>query len=229
MKACLEVGEGGTGAFIPDLPGCWVFAKSDERALTKAKSAVSDWYAWAKRHGESVTPPTKIKVEPSEVLRVSYNPVEAGKPEPLFWSEVLPVTNQDIGRTLRLMSHSRRDLLELLHGLDRDALRRRPKGGPRTIGNCLRHIAIAEWWYVTRLDIDLPADFPKGPFELLQYTRNLTERELKRLTKDQRTRIFQPRNDPSPVCNLWTARKVLRRFVDHERLHTAYIGKGICH
>ncbi|MDG7004390.1 MAG: hypothetical protein JRN38_03930 [Nitrososphaerota archaeon] len=93
MKACLEVGEGGTGAFIPELPGCWVFARNEERALAKAKSAASNWYAWAKRHGEPVAPPTKIKVEPSEVLRVSYNPVEAGKPEPLFWSEVLPVTN----------------------------------------------------------------------------------------------------------------------------------------
>ena len=146
MKACLEVGDEGIGAFVPDLPGCWVFARSEERALTKAKSAASDWYAWVKRHGESVTPPTKIKVEPSEVLRVNYNPIEAGKPEPLFWSEVLPVTTQDVVRTLRLMNHSRRDLLELVNGLDGDALRRRPRGRPRTIGDCLRHIAIVEWW-----------------------------------------------------------------------------------
>ena len=226
MSACLEVGEGGTGAFIPDLPGCWTFARSEERALAKAKSAASSWYAWAKRHGESVAPPAK-RVEPSEVLRVDYDPVEAGKPEPLFWSEILPVTTQDVERTLRLMTHSRRDLLELVHRLDKDVLRRRPKGGPRTIENCLKHVAIVEWWYVTRLDIDLPTDFPRDRIELLHYTRGLAERELKRLTKDQRTRIFQPRNDPSPVCNLWTARKVLRRFVDHERLHTAYIEKTL--
>ena len=158
---------------------------------------------------------------------MDYDPVEAGKPEPLFWSEILPVTTQDVERTLRLMTHSRRDLLELVHRLDKDVLRRRPKGGPRTIENCLKHVAIVEWWYVTRLDIDLPTDFPRDRIELLHYTRGLAERELKRLTKDQRTRIFQPRNDPSPVCNLWTARKVLRRFVDHERLHTAYIEKTL--
>jgi uncharacterized damage-inducible protein DinB/predicted RNase H-like HicB family nuclease len=227
VKACLEVGEGGTGAFIPELPGCWVFARNEERALAKAKSAASNWYAWAKRHGEPVAPPTKIKVEPSEVLRVSYNPVEAGKPEPLFWSEVLPVTRQDIGRTLRLMNHSRRDLLELCRNLDNSRLRRKPNGGPRTIGKCLRHIASVEWWYITRLDIDLPTDFPRDLFDLLQYTRDLAERELKRLTKEQRTRIFQPHSDPSPVCNLWTARKVLRRFVDHERLHAAYIRRAL--
>ena len=161
------------------------------------------------------------------MLRVDYNPVEAGKPEPLFWSEILPVTIQDVGRTLRLMDHTRRDLLELCSHLDSDTLRRRPKGGPRTVGNCLRHIAIAEWWYITRLEIALPTDFPRNHIELLHYTRGLAERELKRLTKHQRRLIFQPRNDPSPICNLWTARKVLRRLVDHERLHTAYIEKAL--
>ena len=125
------------------------------------------------------------------------------------------------------MNHSRRDLLELARGLDSGALRRRPKGGPRTVGNCLEHIAIAEWWYITRLDADLPTDFSRDRIELLHYRRGLAERQLKRLTKDQRTLIFQPRNDPSPVCNLWTARKVLRRLVDHERLHTAYIEKTL--
>ena len=125
------------------------------------------------------------------------------------------------------MDHSRRDLLELVHGLDGDALRSRPRGGPRTVGNCLRHVAIAERWYITRLDIDLPTDFPRDRVGLLRYTRGLAERELKRLTKDLRTRVFQPKDDPSPVCNLWTARKVLRRLVDHERLHTAYIEKAL--
>lgn len=227
MKACLEVGDQGTAAFIPELPGCWVFGRDERRALAKARSAASKWYKWAERHGEPVTITSSVKVEPAEVLRVTYNPVEAGKPEPLFWSEVLPVSARDVERTLRLMNHSRRDLLELCGSLDNSALRRKPKGGPRTIEDCLRHIASVEWWYITRLDIDLPTDFPRDLFDVLQYTRRLAEKELKRLTKEQRTRIFQPHNDSSPVCNLWTARKVLRRFVDHERLHTAYIEKTL--
>lgn len=114
-------------------------------------------------------------------------------------------------------------MLRLCSNLDRGALRRKPKGGPRTIGNCLKHIAGVEWWYVTRLDIDLPSDFPEDVFDLLRHTRKLAAGRLKALSRDERTRVFQPKNDPSPICNLWTARKVLRRFVDHERLHTHYI------
>ena len=227
MKACLEVGERGAGAFIPELPGCWVFGRDRDSALAKARAAATGWYGWARRHGEHVSAPASIVLEPLEVLQVNYDPVEAGKPEPLFWSEVLPLAARDGERALRLMRHSRKDLWDLCEGLDRALLRSKPRGGPRTIANCLRHIAIAEWWYVTRLDIDLPTDFPKDPFGLLRYTRDLAERALKRLTTEQRRRIFQPRNDPSPVCNLWTARKVLRRFVDHERLHTAYIARTL--
>jgi len=81
---------------------------------------------------------------------------------------------------------------------------------------------MVEWWYITRLSIDLPEDFPDDVFELLRYARRLAIGSLGKLTKDERTRIFQPKNDPSPKCNLWTARKVLRRFVDHERLHARY-------
>jgi hypothetical protein len=52
------------------------------------------------------------------MLRVDYNPVEAGKPEPLFWSEIPPITPADLVRTLQLIRYSRADLLELVQGLD---------------------------------------------------------------------------------------------------------------
>jgi hypothetical protein len=231
VPVCLEVGPKATGAFVPDCPGCWVFGRDEKSALSKVRKAVSDWHVWLNSHGEAVQVPSAVRVEANEVLHVSYNPAEAGKPEPLFWSEVLPVSAKDVERTLRLLKYSRSDLLGLTSGLSRSALSWEPEGGPRTIGNCLRHIAMVEWWYVTRLDVDLPTDFPRDTFELLSYTRELATRSLRALSKEKRTGVFQPRKDPSPVCNLWTARKVLRRFVDHERLHTNYVRKALrdCH
>jgi len=195
--------------------------------LKKVKAAALEWHLWARARGESVKPPSRVLVVPMEVMHVTYNPVDAGKPEPLFWSETLPVSKGDISKTLRLMEHSRSDLLELCSGLDRKVVRWKPRVEPRTIGNCLRHIAIVEWWYVTRLNIDLPRDFPQDVFRLLQYTRLLAVKRLSKLSKEERTGVFQPTNDPSPISNLWTARKVLRRFVDHERLHTNYIRRLI--
>jgi predicted RNase H-like HicB family nuclease len=227
VQVCLEVGPKATGAFVPDCPGCWVFGRTKESALKKLEAVTLEWYGWLKGHGEVVKVPRAIRIEPAEILRVTYNPAEAGKPEPLFWSEVLPVSTKNIERALLLMEYSRSDLLRLCSELDTRALRWRPRGEPRTIYNCLKHIAIVEWWYISRLNIDLPKDFPRDLFELLRYTRRLAERSLRNLSNEKRTSIIQPKNDPSPLCDLWTARKVLRRFVDHERLHANYIKKVI--
>ncbi|MEM2202219.1 MAG: type II toxin-antitoxin system HicB family antitoxin [Candidatus Bathyarchaeia archaeon] len=224
IAVCLEVGSGGTSAFVPDCPGCWVFGCSLESALSKLRTVVAEWFNWLERHGERVPAEARdFEIEVAEVLRVSYNPVEAGKPEPLFWSEVAPITKKDIAWTLKLMEYSREDLLGLVSSLGNEVLDWLPPGKPRTIRNCLRHIAYVEPWYITRLDVELPTRYPRNVFELLSHTRKAVADYLRSMPKDRMRGVFQPKKDKSPMCNLWTARKVLRRLVDHERLHTRYI------
>jgi len=226
ILVCLEVGQGGTGAFVPDHPGCWVFGRTPERALKKVKVAIAEWFKWVEKHGEKVPDEARwFEVEVAEMLRVDYNPVEAGKPEPLFWSEVLPITRDDIARTLCLMKYSRVDLLELVSDLSDECLDWLPPKKPRTIRNCLRHIAYVEPWYISRLNVDLPTKYPEDVFEMLDYTRKIVVDYLRNFPSNKMRGIFQPKIDSNPVCNLWTARKVLRRLVDHERLHTRYIEK----
>jgi predicted RNase H-like HicB family nuclease len=229
---CLEVGQGGTGAFVPECPGCWVFGRTMERALEKAKVAVKEWLEWLESHGERVpADASKLDVEVGEILRVSYNPVEAGKPEPLFWSEVAPIKKKDITRTIRLLKYSRSDLLSLVSGLDRETLDWQPPGKPRTIRNTLKHIGIVDWWYITRLEVEPPARFPRDVFKLLAYTREMVVDFLKNFPREKRSGVFQPEKyagRKAKLCNLWTARKVLRRLVDHERLHTKYIERVLC-
>jgi predicted RNase H-like HicB family nuclease len=228
IPVCLEVGSGGTGAFVPDCPGCWVFGRNPESALMKVRLAVAEWFEWMRKHGELVPSGLReFEIEVAEVLRVNYNPVEAGKPEPLFWSEVLPVTRKDIARTLRLMSYSRKDLLQLVSDLSDECLNWKPPNGPRTIKNCLRHIAYVEPWYISRLDVGLPRSYPRNVFKMLDYTRKIVVEFLENMPRNKMRGIYQPKKDPSPICDLWTARKVLRRLVDHERLHTKYIEKTL--
>lgn len=192
----------------------------------KVKIAIAEWFEWMRKYGEQVPVEAKnFEVEVAEMLRVNYNPVEAGKPEPLFWSEVLSITKKDVTRTLRLMVYSRKDLLKLVSNLGDECLDWLPPKKPRTIRNCLRHIAYVEPWYITRLNVNLPSRYPRKMFEMLDYTRKIVIDYLRNFPHDKMRGIFQPEKDQSPVCNLWTARKVLRRLVDHERLHTRYIEK----
>jgi len=226
IAVCLEVGSEGTGAFVPECPGCWVFGRSPESALAKVRTAIAEWFDWLERHGERFPAEARdFEIEVAEVLRVSYNPVEAGKPEPLFWSEIAPITRKDIVWTLKLMEYSREDLLGLVSNLPHEVLDWLPPGKPRTIRNCLRHIAYVEPWYITRLDVELPISYPRNVFKMLNQTRKVVVDYLKNMPRDKMRGIFQPKRDKSPICNLWTARKILRRLVDHERLHTRYIAK----
>jgi predicted RNase H-like HicB family nuclease len=229
ISVCLEVGQGGTGVFVPEFPGCWIFGRTPERTLEKVTVAMREWFEWLERHGEKIpTEASKFVVEVGEILRVDYNPVEAGKPEPLFWSEVAPIKSKNIVRTIHLLRYSRSDLLKLVSGIGDEVLDWQPPGKPRTIRNTLKHIGFVEWWYITRLDVELPTKFPKDVFELLSHTRRIVVDYLQNFPKEKRSGVFQPKRDvgrKARICNLWTARKVLRRLVDHERLHTKYIEK----
>jgi len=234
IAVCLEVGLEATGAFVPDCPGCWVFARTKERALAKVKDAIFEWIEWLKSQGDEnpqagrgFKPSYKhnIEIEVAEMIRVNYNPAKAGKPEPLFWSEVLPVKKDDIKRTIKLMEYSRQDLLNLVSNLTKEQLSFKPPNQPRTIKNCLKHIAYVEPWYINRLNIELSEKYPKDVFEFLNYTREIVVNSLSDLPRDKMRGVHQPVKYKSPTCDLWTARKVLRRLVDHERLHARYIQK----
>jgi hypothetical protein len=234
ISVCLEVGPDATGAFVPDCPGCWVFGRTKESALKKVRSAVVDWIEWLRRQGGEIPYSGRnlrvdlrrqIEIEVAEMMQVAYNPAKAGKPEPLFWSEVLPVKKDDIRRTIKLMDYSRKDLRNLVSNLTKEQLNFKPPGQPRTIKNCLKHIGYVEPWYINRLNIELPENYPKDVFEFLNYTREIVVNSLSDIHREKMREVFQPTKYKSPTCDLWTARKVLRRLVDHERLHTRYIQK----
>ena len=226
ISVCLEKGPQATGVVVPDCPGCWVFGRTKESALKKVKIAIVEWFDWLNKYEENHPEiGDRVEVELGELLQVNYNPAEAGKPEPLFWSEVLPVQKDDIERTVRLLEYSRKDLLTLVSTITAECLDWKPPDKPRTIRNCLKHIAYVEPWYISRLNIKLPEDYPEDTFELLNYTRGIVIDSLQNFPKRKMRGVFQPKKDKSPVCDLWTTRKVLRRLVDHERLHTKYIEK----
>ena len=60
--------------------------------MTRLKIIVAGWFEWLEQHGEQAHPELKdFEIEVAETFRVGYNSAEAGKPKPLFWSEVLPI------------------------------------------------------------------------------------------------------------------------------------------
>jgi len=120
-------------------------------------------------------------------------------------------------------------LLGLVDDLPQQVLGWRKNEGEMTIGEILRHIGNAEQWYVSRLvpAETLPQEWDRDEgmsiFEFLEMERATALERLRQLSSSELSAITRPthwtRNPEEP----WTARKALRRLVEHELEHIAHI------
>jgi uncharacterized damage-inducible protein DinB len=87
----------------------------------------------------------------------------------------------------------------------------------------------AEQWYISRLVPleTLPAEWKHDDemsiFDHLAMVRRTAVARLRGLTEVERSEVFYPRAWTDHPDEPWTARKVLRRFLEHEREHTGQV------
>jgi uncharacterized damage-inducible protein DinB/predicted RNase H-like HicB family nuclease len=229
----LEIADDGRCmAHVPDLPGCTLQTMTRDEALRQLPGAIRDYHAWLRRHGEVAPPPDEpIAVEVAGE-HIGVGPFDPGNAAALFPPDRQPLMPEEMEEHFRLMAHSRADLLALVQGLPGDLLDWQPDPGSFSIRRILRHIGNAEEWYVSRLvppetlppewedDEDLPL------FEFLEMERRTAIARLRKLTDEERSRVFHPAHWTSRPDEAWTVRKSLRRFLEHEREHAAQI-RGI--
>jgi predicted RNase H-like HicB family nuclease/uncharacterized damage-inducible protein DinB len=216
-------------AHVLDLPGCIVRAPSRREALEGLPQAIRDHYDWLRRHGEMaprVDEPIQIEVAEE---RTGLGPFDPGDAAALFAPDLEPVSPDEMERFVRLMSYARADLLALVQGLS-DVVLDGP-WGPQgwTIRRLLRHLGNAEEWYVSRLvpPETLPPEWDEDEnmptFDFLEMERRTAVARLRRLTEAERGGILYPSRWTKHPEEAWTARKALRRALEHERQHTAQV------
>lgn len=224
--AYLEIAPDGlTMAHVPDLPGCIVRAPTREAALQELPTAIRRYQAWLRRHGEPA-PPEEEAVE-VEVAGESagFGPFVSRDATALFPPDQPPIAPQEMERYFRLMEHSRADLLALVGELPDETLDLRASPQSRSIREILRHIGNAEAWYVSRLlpPERLPPEWEGDErlpiFEFLEMERRTSVECLRRLSEEERSGLFHPAWWTEHPEEPWTARKVLRRFLEHEAEH----------
>jgi len=225
----LEVAPDGlTMAHVPDLPGCIVRSPTREEAIRRLPEAVRRHLAWLRRHGEPAPAEEEVSVEVAGES-TGFGPFSSGDAAALFPPDRSPITPQEVERYLRLMAYSRADLLALAGDLPDEALDYRAFPQSRTIRQILRHIGNAEEWYVSRLlpPERLPPEWESDEalpiFEFLEMERRTAVECLRRLGEEERAGLFYPAYWTEHPEEPWTARKALRRFLEHEREHTEEI------
>ena len=222
----------GAWGHIFELPGCAASSGSVETVEAMLPLVVAEHLAWLRRHGESVPEAPSIEVEVIERVDVAESDAQDG--EFCYDDDLHLLTDEDLARGLRSMQYARLDLDEASDGLPDVILDWRPPASamahidpwqpqPLTIREIVRQLPQSEAYYRNCFADGLIGEEPDSIREDLAAQRQRTLEVFRSLSLDDRRRMFLPRTPWGEKPEHWTARKVLRRIIAHERFHTAEI------
>ena len=209
--------------WVLDLPGCFSSERDLSGAVAGAPGAIADYYTWIERQDPSlpvVTGPFQVAVV--EEFRAHPSPEDPDYLVNAFFDDdSRPLSYWEVAAALWLLDWSRQDLLKVVATLSPEELRQPVHGEDRgTIAGVLGHVAGAENWYCDQLDRSVArSSLPEGVLERLEAVRMNSRCQLIALIGDARVAEY--------LGERWSARKVLRRMVWHERDHTQHIAQLI--
>jgi predicted RNase H-like HicB family nuclease len=194
--------------WVLDLPGCFSAAASEAEAIARVPAAIAAYYAWLARQDSTLpltTGPGEVRVV--ESFRAFSDPNDPTYLVNAFFEEDRrPLSYWDVTVALRLLDWTRQELQQVLRPATPEQL-----AGP--IGKLVKHIANAENWYFSRLALGLdPSHLPPDPVERLAAVRANARSQLIYLIGDEQIASLNSEQ--------WSARKILRRTLWHERDHT---------
>ncbi len=204
-------------AYVFELPACYSSAQTRAEAIGRASAAIADHLTWLSQRGRApLACDTKVEVAVAEDFR-SYTSEGDYIVNAFFADDRRPLARADIEEASWLLHQTRRDLLALVQQISTERLTQPIAGEARgSIAGILDHIAWAEWWYFDRLNLSFARnEMPADPFAKLEKVRAQTMTRLSELIGNER--VVEKSGEQ------WSARKVLRRALWHERDHTQQI------
>jgi uncharacterized damage-inducible protein DinB len=217
---------------VVELPGCFSRGVSRGEVLSILDDVVEERQSWLM--ARELTYP---HLSGFKVIEEQHDIPELGESSgavALFKSDKAPIDEVNFGDAVRLMQFSREEVLSIVEKLTEEKLDACPIPGKRTVRLNITHIVDAEEWYISRL----------GPKYQRVYEDNLrTMKGASRLSVVERLRLTRgamisaleaalrnghqgPFTRRAYTCypeEQWTLRKVLRRFLEHEREHLGTI------
>jgi predicted RNase H-like HicB family nuclease len=208
-------------AWVFELPGCYARGTTREQALALAPPAVDellDRLSTDDFRLSNIQPPFGFSIE-EEFRAIPSAPdylVNA-----FFRNDAIPLKPADIAYAACLFVLNRNALHAIISTLSDAVLDREVAGEvQQTIRGVIRHIGTAEWWYWDRLGLAFPREErPHDIAELLPKVRAYTLQKLSELIGST---IITER-----IGEKWSPRKLLRRAIWHERVHTHQIARYV--
>jgi hypothetical protein len=218
--------EGRTLAWALDYPGCFAYGTDETEALVRLPRALLEYEVWIKDHTTDFWVDLKDMdmrvVESFETFCIdeNYNRVPDGQGYEInawFIDDWRPLTEVEIERGLKIFHWQREELLAGLTTLDPEILEKDFPGQRWNILGIVEHVANAELWYLSRLDLtDLShKDLSADPKARLGQTAALIDRVFPKFINEV--------NVAGIEGEFWSYRKILRRTLWHQRDHIEHI------
>ncbi len=222
-----------TMVHVLDLLGCIAQGATTAEAIQATPEAIRAFALFLRQHGDSLKlADTMTTVIAEHVMEGSW--IGNGDPTSGFTPDFQPLSAKDLRIYLERLTWMRADLLELIGNVPRKQLLAEPKTAGRSIFGIIEHAAEAQGVYLRYLvgKVDGLADALKAvhasPETLppaLTRVWQISNSRLAKLTEVERTRSV-PHGQVT-----WTARRALRRMLEHEWEHmleiAARLGKPI--
>lgn len=210
-----------TMVHVLDLLGCVAKGPTTEAALDATPNAIRAYLRFLQRHGEPVNPEAEFKTKVVEHVTQGQW-LGSGDPALVFQPDLKPLTPKDAETTIQRLEWSRADVIRLVSGLAHAQLEADPGSKNRSIRAMLEHMLESEHFYlssVVRKIEGLPGPgtiVQKREGDLLHWMSRVRMIEIERirsLTPAERSRVVEHWKQT------WTARKALRRMLEHEWEH----------
>lgn len=218
--------EGCSLAWALDYPGCFANGQDEPEALIRLPQALLRYDTWIKDHTSD--PWVDFGdidlrvVERFETFRIGedYRPAPLGEGYEInawFMDDWRPLLDIEIEQALKIFHWQRAELLAGLSTLDTEILEKQHPGQRWNIWGITKHIANAELWYLSRLDLANLShkQLDPDPIKRLAQTAGLIEEIFPTLSSIVNVRGIEG--------EFWSFRKLVRRTLWHQRDHIEHI------
>jgi predicted RNase H-like HicB family nuclease len=231
-QAAIETGT--TGLWygrITGFIGTHARATTREGLLKELDEELQHHLGWLRRNGEEAPAIEDPVIEVAEKVTGVQLLGESGGEVAFFRFDEEPVSDELLLRCIRLMGHNRREILRTVDGLTEEELRNVPPGKGRSINQILRHVCNAEEWYLSRLGAEADSLYEAKLGRPVSQVDELPVQDRMKAVREAcvaSLRVLVPAKNGLTLTRAeytsypgerWSTRKVLRRYLEHEREH----------